>query len=216
MNILTTKAIHYIFTRWGTAWMKGKGFDSRHVDGTWKVNPDPFLANIISYWAAGGSVALLGCGSAGVVESVDPDAYDLMYGVDLSAEAIAMAQQRARPGKRIFVVGDMQDFNQRGFNVIVFPESLYYLRRPQREAMLAKATSLINPQGAVIMTMVDPLRFRSLEQHIDKNFRVMVRSNFPYSDRVVIVFRPYPKPVRVALPATTSAGPFLFSPPVSA
>ncbi len=95
----------------------------------------------------------LGCGEGVLLEKFGTGDYAAYLGIDFSEVAIQNAQQ-IKNGKASFATGDLNKLEITGlFDVIIYNESLYYLRSPQ-DAVRALFKNLA-PGGIFIISMVD-------------------------------------------------------------
>jgi trans-aconitate methyltransferase len=110
-------------------------------------------------------------------------------GVDLSKEAIARANLGSSDKIR-FEHGDMLRFKtDQKFNVILFSESLYYLKPWQRQPMLRRSTSMLRSRGHIIVTISQPSRFAGVLQMIRRDFSIIEDRTFSDSLRHLLVLR---------------------------
>jgi hypothetical protein len=112
-----------------------------------------------------------------------------VLGVDLSEEAIRMARRFSRPNAS-FQVWDMVTLECPNlYNVVLFSESLYYVRSSQQVDMLRRYSTRLQTEGVIIVTFAQAERYEEIIQRIRRNFAVIEDRKFSGSMRHLIVFR---------------------------
>jgi 2-polyprenyl-3-methyl-5-hydroxy-6-metoxy-1,4-benzoquinol methylase len=108
-------------------------------------------ARLLARHGPPGHVLEIGCGEALLQQRVPSDDYRTWLGVDISAVAIARAQAFAN--ERVhYLAGDMETFDRdASFDVIIFPESIYYSPDPQ--GLLERYVSFLKPNGRFIVSI---------------------------------------------------------------
>ena len=95
----------------------------------------------------------LGCGEGVLLQKFAPSDYSAFLGVDFSDVAIQNAQV-LKNDKTNFVVGNLDNLEITGtYDVIIYNESLYYLRNPK--AAVQALFKNLAPGGIFIISMVD-------------------------------------------------------------
>ncbi len=95
----------------------------------------------------------LGCGEGILLEQFEPRDYGAYLGVDFSEVAIANAK-KLENSKVKFMVGDLDSLSIEGsFDVIIYNETLYYLRNPK--GAVQSVFKHLAPGGVIIISMVD-------------------------------------------------------------
>jgi 2-polyprenyl-3-methyl-5-hydroxy-6-metoxy-1,4-benzoquinol methylase len=190
-RLLCLPGVQYLTTRFCGPALRRLSFDEKFRTGQWNFSGESSveLANAVERYVNGGDILMLGCGTAAITQSLKPDCFKSFLGVDLSQEAIARANMRASDQIR-FELGDMLHFttNQR-FDVILFSESLYYLKPWQRQPMLRRASGMLKPLGRIIVTISQPARFAGVLQMIRRNFSILEDRTFSDSQRHLFVLR---------------------------
>ena len=147
------------------------------------------LIAAIEMYASKGNILILGCGTASIVSYLNEDTFGYLLGVDLSPVAIAKARERCNH-KIHFQVGDMLEYHcQRKFDVILFPESLYYITPSQRESLLKRLTRNLTVGGRVIVTIYDPKQYMNIIEGIREAFAVTKEETMEGTERYLMVFR---------------------------
>lgn len=190
MNLLTSKAIHYAVSRFGTPGMRAKAFDAKYASGEWAQCPDKPLARKIEKYSRNERVTVLGCGSCGLARELNPGSYSLLFGMDVSSEAIRQAESQSVPNTQ-FVVGDISRWSPAWHaSVTVFPESIYYLSNHDRRELLWRLYRLQRHNDVMMATIADPERFSGLLTSIRRDFRIIEDGPIQEgSRRRLIVFR---------------------------
>jgi SAM-dependent methyltransferase len=174
-RLLGMRGIHGIAVRLGWKSLRSMAFDEKYRNGAWNFSgEDSDLMRLIETYAAKGNILALGCGTAQLVSFLKPDSFESFLGVDLSPEAIAQANQRASDRVK-FEVGDMTEFQcRRRFEVILFPDSIYYVNARSREKLLRRMRESLSPGGRVIVAIAQPQRYADILGMIRRKFKVDV------------------------------------------
>jgi trans-aconitate methyltransferase len=165
-------------------------FDQMYTSGKW--NPDdksPELISAVQDYCSRGAILMLGCGNGSIVKHLKRDSFEYLLGIDIAPEAISRARRHADE-KVHFEVGDIREYQcARKFDVILFAESLYYIRAIERETTLKRFCRELTPNGCIIVTVVNPNGYRDIVQMIRSTFKVVREAHFEGTDRFLIVFR---------------------------
>lgn len=114
------------------------------------------LAGYISHLKPGGAVLDVGCGQGVLSRRLPDSAYSRYVGIDLSASAIAVAQQR-QPERSAFFAADCEHYAPaEPFDVIVFNEVLCCLHDPLRT--VERYVRSLNPEGLLLVSMCTAAR----------------------------------------------------------
>lgn len=190
-QLLAARGIHYMVTRFGPKKLRSLAFDAKYERGDWSFNresSDELPATVRSY-GHGGDLLILGCGSATIFASLPPLDFSSVLGVDLSEEALRRASRFANANVS-FVAGDMVTFHlARPYDVILFPESFYYVPSSKQLGLLKRLCENLKPNGAFIVTLAQAERYRSIIEVIRGSFHVLEDRNFESSKRHLLVFR---------------------------
>lgn len=152
-------------------------WDREYRAGQWeylrKMDSLAGLVSILGYcdFLKPASILDAGCGEGLLAEKLKLLNYTSYLGLDVSREAIALATKRLGDDRSRFTVADAWAFETgERFDVIVFNQSLYYLLDPA--GILRKYSSLLNPGGRIIVSMVDNARTRAVWRLIDPVIRI--------------------------------------------
>jgi SAM-dependent methyltransferase len=105
-------------------------------------------------FAAGKHVLEVGCGAGQGLGYLAEQA-DLVVGADISQPLLSMAQSHYGGRARLIRLdGQHLPFHDRSFDVVLLFEALYYLPHPER--FLAEAARVLRPNGAVLLSTVNP------------------------------------------------------------
>jgi 2-polyprenyl-3-methyl-5-hydroxy-6-metoxy-1,4-benzoquinol methylase len=126
----------------------------------------------------GPSVLDVGCGSGrlfGLLRSARISRY---VGVDLSAEALAQIDRAGAENLASFRLeahdaGTWEPQAGERFDVIVLNEVLYYMKEPAR--ILARYARMLEPEGVLVVSLLDSLAIRSLWRKIEADFETVER-----------------------------------------
>lgn len=188
-RFLTMRGVCYIATRFCGATIRQLAFDEMYKSGKWNFHERRNeLTTTVEKYAAKGSILMVGCGTATILECLGQDTYSYLCGLDISAEAISKASKYAND-KIKFEVGDIQDYQcDRKFNVILFSESFYYIPRSRQESLLNRLCQSLTPDGCIIVTLSDPDRYADIIKLIEGKFRCIKSGPFVGSKRYMLVF----------------------------
>lgn len=184
--MLELRGIHYLATRFGGRSLRRRAFDAKYTSGTWIFDgPEPALTKLVERHAAGGEILILGCGRASIASQLAPAAFSRLVGVDLSPAAIADANTLTID-KASFHVGDMTEEPRSGqYNVVLLPESVYYVPPRALGAFFEHLRHLLAPGGVAIATVGAPGRYAAVIQAI-RDQCVVLEDN---PEQSVLVFR---------------------------
>lgn len=189
-RLLRLRGIHWLATRFGPRLLRAYSFDEKYRSGDWNFSSDNTeLARLVEAYSNGGHVLVLGCGTCPIARELTPGSFASLLGVDLSSEAIARARQAAGETVR-FETGDMVQYRcTRRYDVILFSESLNYVPRYAREALLRRLASDLTVAGRIIVSISQPDRYASLLEMIRARFAVDESRPLESGGRWVMVFR---------------------------
>jgi SAM-dependent methyltransferase len=100
------------------------------------------------------SIVDLGCGTGGMIQSLQENGYLNIEGVDLSEEAIKFAKNK----KLDVVKGDLNDFtsfklSQEKYDVVICNDVLIYMENEQIVTFLRQVNSILDEHGIIIINV---------------------------------------------------------------
>lgn len=124
-----------------------------------------------------GAVLDVGCGSGALVRYLSPPAATCYIGIDISPTAIAKARRvHAGRGSK-FLVADLRSWApSTTAAVVVFNETLYYMRKPL--AVIRRYAASLGPDGELVVSMYHRpwLRNPIARARVDAIWRGLARS----------------------------------------
>jgi trans-aconitate methyltransferase len=192
-TVLAAKGVHFIVTRLGPQKLRSMAFDEKYRRGDWcfQSESQDELPTIIRHYLRNGDLLILGCGEASVLDGLDASAIHSALGIDLSREAIRRAGRHASRNVT-FQVADMERFDcPRSYDVILFSESLYYVRTSRQIPLLKRLSLKLKPGGAFVVTLAEATRYQHILTGIRDTFRVIENRSFRQSTRHLVVFEPH-------------------------
>jgi len=189
-RLLAVKGIHFLATRFGSPQLRSWAFDEKYRLGHWSFSGDgPELFKTVQNYLRGGRLLMLGCGGATLLDDLDSKDYTEVLGVDLSEEALRLAQRFASD-KVSFVKGDMTTFQPaRRYEVILFSESLNYLATKIASRCLQRLSQDLDHQGVFVVTFAQSDRYAEWIEMIRTSFAVVEDRKFTGAQRHLLVFR---------------------------
>jgi 2-polyprenyl-3-methyl-5-hydroxy-6-metoxy-1,4-benzoquinol methylase len=189
-RLLAIPGIHYFVRRFGSAKLRGMAFDGKYQRGDWNFHSDTReLPQIIQRYLNSGDLLILGCGSTSILADLDKSALKSVTGIDLSSEAIRLANRFASD-RMSFRVSDMEAFESSSeYDVILFSESLYYVPLGRQLRLFRNLVRHLKSNGVFIVTLAEPERYSSILALIRTNYRLLEDRPFLGSTRHLIVFR---------------------------
>lgn len=143
---LPHRVLHSLFVRDNNTEQARDGWARlRHVNELARYS---VIHGFVHHYARGGAVLDVGCGDGILQERMQ---YARYVGVELFAEAVARASERADERTR-FVHADAAHYvPDEAFDAIVWNECLYYLERPVET--VERYLGFLRPQGVMIVSM---------------------------------------------------------------
>jgi len=190
-KLLAAKGIHYLVTRFGSARLRSASFDEKYRRGDWNFKGDAGdeLPSIIRKYLRGGAILILGCGAASILDVFEPTEFSSVLGLDLSTEAVRLANRFAR-ANIVFEVGDMVRFQcPRNYDVILFSESFYYVPTSEQKKFLKRLAGNLKLGGVIVVTLAQSKRYHTIIDLIRGCFQIVEDRKFVGSERHLLVFR---------------------------
>jgi 2-polyprenyl-3-methyl-5-hydroxy-6-metoxy-1,4-benzoquinol methylase len=190
-RLLATRGIHFFVIKYGPQKWRSIAFDEKYRLGHWcfKSGGAAELASVIQQYLRHGDLLIMGCGGAGVLESLEPRALNSVLGIDISQEAIRLASRFVSDNVS-FQLADMVTYEcLQPYDVILFSESLYYVPLADQKSLLTRLAVHLKTGGTFIATFAQAKRYWKMIEGIRKNFSVIEDHTFPGSDRHLIVFK---------------------------
>jgi protein-L-isoaspartate O-methyltransferase len=189
-KILCFHGVHWMATRLGWEELRSRSFDEKFRNGDWKFSDDGSgrLEALVTEYARGGDVLIMGCGGAAILKELKLDAFSSILGIDISNEAIRLANRHAASNVS-FQQADMVGFRSaKQFDLILFSESLNYVPFFKRRAFLKRLCDNLKPAGCILVTIAQAKRYASILAMIRKDFKVIQDRKISGSERHLIVF----------------------------
>jgi 2-polyprenyl-3-methyl-5-hydroxy-6-metoxy-1,4-benzoquinol methylase len=181
----------------GPARVKQCIWDKEFKSGEWDyidyTENDPIYP-IVEKYCKGGDILDLGCGGGNTGAELDSTKYRFYEGVDISMEAIKKAslrtEQRIRSRQNCYHLGNIESFTPtKKYAVILFRESLFYVRRSLIIPSLRRLESFIHADGVFIVRMCDRDKYRYIVEVIGSSFEVVEVRLSPGDLGIILVFR---------------------------
>jgi SAM-dependent methyltransferase len=155
----------------------------------------------VEKYANHGHILDLGCGPGTVGIELNPNAYSLYTGVDISDVAVQKARARAQEAGR----ADRNEYRQsdiltyapaRQYDVILYGDSIYYVPPRQVAPMLGRYSKCLTKGGVFIARMFDVSgKRRRILDTIESHFDVVEKRVYEQTQVCIIVFRPFATPL---------------------
>jgi len=138
-------------------------WDAQYATGKWdflaelsELSRFSILAGYVCHLKPGASVLDAGCGQGALLRRLPSDSYSRYVGIDLSANAIAVAQQQQNE-RSTFIAADCEEYSpEERFDVIVFNEVLCYLRDPL--GTVHRYARFLNSGGLILVSLCTAVR----------------------------------------------------------
>ena len=201
MNILsrTQNLLRAALQAHGPASVKARLWNREFSRGRWaclEQTAGDFVYGRLTQHARGGAILDLGCGSGNTATELDERCYETYRGVDISDVALVQARERSaaigRGGRNRFEQADIATYvPTQKYDLILFRDSLYYVRPPQRIApMLERYAASLNPGGVFIVRLFNAGgRYAQIARIIAERYRIL-EEHRNAEGALVIVFEP--------------------------
>lgn len=190
-KILGYKGFHYIISRFGFRFLKQMAFDQKYKDGDWDYSAKSKsfeMFKLVEKYSRKGRILCLGCGNGSLVEGLNPKFFDYFLGIDISKEAIKIAQKKVTD-KISFEYSDIKNYEiSNPFDLFIFEESLNYISAASRLKVLKYYANKLSSRGNIIVTTAEPIRFQKMINMIRENFQIVEDNFFTNSNRHFCVF----------------------------
>lgn len=152
------------------------------------------LYPILERYTVHGDVLDLGCGAGNTAIEMRPEAFRRYTGIDIADAAAAKARTRAlRAGlsaRTTFGQGDIPSYVPTGnYQVILFRESLQYIKLAEMVALFDRYASFLEPNGVFIVRMQN-VTVDVITDLIARTFPIVERVETETPQAIVLVFRP--------------------------
>lgn len=200
MRALTDRVARVLLGRlkvWGPSRAARAVWDREFSAGRWRyideTDHDPVYRYIATYCRQG-SILDLGCGAGNTGNELPLGVYREYVGVDLSAVAVAIAQRRTQENGRShlnrYQQGDIATYRPlAAFDVILFRESIWYLRPGRLKGVLDRYKAYLSPAGVFIVRMHDRERLRRIVMAIRRHYSVVDEYHPNDGADIILVFR---------------------------
>lgn len=182
----------------GSPRTKQRLWDAEFANGRWDcldATAGDCVYGPLEKWIRGGSILDLGCGSGNTANELNMGAFQEYTGVDISEAALAKAraktEQNGRTLKCRFVPGDVVNYQpERKMDVILFRESIYYIKKPQVKAVLLRYAQWLTEDGVFVVRIWNGRgKLREFVDIIEDNFQIIDEYRHEVSGTMVLVFR---------------------------
>ncbi|MCU0448842.1 MAG: methyltransferase domain-containing protein [Bernardetiaceae bacterium] len=136
--------LNYQYKRGGWDWLAALDEMAHHA----------ILGGYFRFNKKGGTLLDLGCGEGVLQDNIGHENYSYYIGVDLSDDAIRIANERRGNEKTFFYQGNMDKYvPPRKFDVIAINEALYFSEDPLK--LLSRLEAYLETDGFFMISMVD-------------------------------------------------------------
>ena len=192
-----TRKWRRLIQTYGPQQSKARQWNREFKEGHWDYLADTTsdrVYPILEKYAKGGGVLDMGCGLGNTPNEMAEGSYEVYLGIDISDEAVRIAQKRTQEKGRshntLFTQSDISTFMpHRKYRVILFRESIYYLRLSELKKMLKRYATYLDEGGVLMVTTYPGLKsVGKIEQIIADNFRLVEKHTLE-PDGMLLVFR---------------------------
>ena len=197
---LTTKiknVLRGIVQSRGTVAMRKKLWNKEFRAGRWSClewTPVDCVYHYVEKYCNNGDILDLGCGSGNTGNELDINKYTKYTGVDISDIALKKAEERSQQNNRSrhnsWLQAEMTSYKPKAqYDVILFRESLFYVRSGQVNKVLVRLKESLKDRGVFIVRIYDRDSYATIVSVIRNNFQI-VEEYLPTDSRtIVVVFR---------------------------
>jgi SAM-dependent methyltransferase len=154
-------------------------WEQKYTDGRWDFMRElhelpryAVIAALVHRVAPAGRILDVGCGEGLLVDHLRPLGYGRYTGTDISEAAISAATKARADDRTTFEAGDAETYAiTDDFDLIVFNESLAYLREPL--GTIARYQSRLAPGGIFVVSMFVTPRHEAIARLLLPRFRVL-------------------------------------------
>jgi len=191
-KLFSLEGILFLITRYGNTAARRLALDGYYESGKWdylEATHSKDVVQTVERYINKGALLDMGCGTGVVSTLLSPGSYSSYLGIDASEEAIRRAKQRSGDNVK-FKINDFleTDFGEDIFDVILFEESLYYLPSGRMD-FCRKLRKHLAPEGVFIVTISNPIRYRSIITGIRDGFKIFEDRELGKSQRILLVFK---------------------------
>jgi 2-polyprenyl-6-hydroxyphenyl methylase/3-demethylubiquinone-9 3-methyltransferase len=177
--------------------MRRKLWNKEFRAGRWNClewTPVDCVYPYVEKYCNNGDILDLGCGSGNTGNELDINKYTKYTGVDISDIALKKAEERSRQNNRSrhnsWLQAEMTSYRPKAqYDVILFRESLFYVRSGQVNKVLIRLKESLKDRGVFIVRIYDRDSYAPIVSVIRNNFQI-VEEYLPTDSRtIVVVFR---------------------------
>ena len=185
-----------ILKKWGSLQLRSKIWNDEFAAGQWNYIEstvgDP-IYGLIEKYSNNGAILDVGCGMGNTGIELNVDKYTKYKGIDISQTAIDKAITRSRGSGRAntnsYACADMLSYvPDDKYDLIVFRECLWYVRRSQAHSMLRKYAGYLKEHGKCLVSICPAAQQRPLSALIERDFR-LVEKFYETKRGLIVVFQ---------------------------
>ena len=196
-----TRKLRRLVQTYGSEGMKKHQWDREFKRGRWDslidTAGDPVYA-VLEKYARGGTILDLGCGSGNTANELASGGCVAYRGVDISEEAVHMAQDRTQRSGRAentrFEQSDISAYipGER-YRVILFRDSIYYLPLASLNKVLDRYSSYLEQVGVFVVRIAGGMKSsKAIQTIVEDNFQMLEKHLTEAPPATIMVFRPLP------------------------